>query len=112
MSWPELNFRAGLIGPDGRPWFGTSDGLLRWTGESWIRELRGVTVFPKMVARDGAVWAGSAASGLLRYAADTWTEIPLPSHLEGSEVFDVVEGLDGTIWIATSSGVGRIALED
>ena len=62
-----LNFRAGIIGPDGMPWFGTSDGLLRWNGRGLDQELQGITIFPPLVATDGSVWAGTAEDGLMRW---------------------------------------------
>jgi ligand-binding sensor domain-containing protein len=104
----EANFRAGLIGPDGAPWLGTSEGLLRWSDGQWVRELPGVTPYPRLVASDGSVWSGSASSGLLRRAVGSWSAVPLPGH-DGVEVFDVAEAHDGSIWVATATGVVRLA---
>jgi len=103
---PDLNFRAGVIGPDGRPWFGTSGGLLRWTGSDFVSEITGVTLYPALTASDGALWAGSASDGVLRYLDGRWTR-PVP-ELEGLEVFDVTEDRAGAIWIASSVGLRRL----
>ena len=105
----DVNFRNGLVGPDGLPWFGTSIGLLRWTGTGFERELDGVTVYPRLVASDGSVWAGSAANGVFRRDAEGWTQ-PLPD-LAGHEVFDVAEGPSGTMWIASAVGLRAVAAD-
>lgn len=97
IVFPEINFRSALRDDaTGELWFGTSDGVFRWDGEVWARFRRGEAIFPKVVGRNGNVWAASASSGLLRFDGDSWIPVPLPPHLEGAEVFDVAEGEDGS----------------
>lgn len=103
---PEVNFRNGVIGPDGRPWFGTTAGLLRWTGMDFVSELEGVTPYPRLVATDGSVWAGSASHGVFRHDGTEWTK-PV-AELDGHEVFDVAEGPAGDIWIASAVGLRHL----
>jgi len=106
---PELNVRAGARGANGVLWFGTSDGMVGWDGRRWSRQLRGRTVYPRALA-SGALWAGSASSGPFRLdEAGRWVPVPVPERLEGAEVHDLAEGPDGTIWLATSAGVGVVA---
>lgn len=104
----ELNFRSGVIGPEGLPWLGTSGGLLRWTGSDFVVELAGVTPYPRLVASDGTVWAGSSSAGVLRHDGQGWESV-VP-ELEGHEVFDVAEGPDGVIWVASALGLRRVDL--
>ena len=80
-----------------------------WDGSGWSRALRGRTVDPALVASDGTVRAGSAASGLLRLRAGVWAEASLPPRLRGAEVFDVAEAPDGALSVANAAGVPRIA---
>ncbi|MEM7415859.1 MAG: hypothetical protein AAF389_10215 [Gemmatimonadota bacterium] len=103
---PDLNFRRAVVGPDGRPWFGTSGGLLRWNGEDFDVDLDGIVPYPLVTTVDGSVWAGSASDGLLRYAAGVWGA-PIPA-LEDVEVFDVARAPDGAIWVASQDGLRRI----
>lgn len=109
VFFPELNVRAGAQGADGVLWFGTSDGLVGWDGRRWSRQLRGRTVYPRALA-SGALWSGSASSGIFRLdQAGQWIPVPVPKRLEGTEVHDLAEGPGGTVWLATSAGVGVVA---
>ena len=108
VMFPTTNFRSIVEGPDGRLWFGTSDGVLSWDGTSWTHELRGRPVYPRLVASDGSIWAGSASTGAFRYADGAWAAVELPEAFAGAEVFDLDEGTDGSIWIATAVGALRL----
>jgi ligand-binding sensor domain-containing protein len=112
VFFPETNFRSILEGPTGKLWVGSSEGVFRWDGETWARMLGGRTVYPRSVSSDGTIWAGSAASGVFRYSDGEWTAVELPSSLRGAEVFDVAEGPDGSIWLATSKGAYRMEKTD
>ena len=109
VYFEEVNFRSAVIGRDGILWFGTSDGIFEYDGSSWTRHLVGTTAYTRLVASDGTIWAGSANAGLLRFVRGAWRTVTLPARFAGSEVFDVAEGPDGSIWVATSSGLGRLA---
>ena len=108
ILFPELNFRSIVESGDGELWFGTSDGVLNWNGLEWTHDLRGLTVYPRLVATDGSIWAGSASSGVYRYWRGSWHPVSLTARFLGAEVFDLDEALDGSIWIATSAGVIRL----
>ena len=102
-------FRSGLIGPDGNPWLGTSDGIRRREGGRWIEELPGITIYPETVDESGAVWAGSASDGVFRWSDGRWRSVPLPDAYRDAEVFDVEIDTGGRVWIATSRGLVRLA---
>lgn len=101
------NFRTALAGPDGRLWFGTSEGVYQWDGVSWTRYLEDETVYPVLVSREGTIWAGSESAGILRFDGESWDPIELPPRIRGAEVFDLSQAPDGSIWVATSAGPGR-----
>lgn len=108
VQFRDVNFRTALEGPDGILWFGTSNGIYEWDGSSWTQHLAGKTVYTRSVTDDGSVWAGSATAGVFRNAGNGWEAVALPDRLQGSEVFDIVQGPDGSIWLATSAGLGRL----
>jgi len=108
VLFPDLNIRTALAGDDGSLWFGTSDGLRRWDGSSWTTYLEGRTVYPSLAASDGAVWAGSAGAGVFRFTGGAWRSVPLPADWTGVEVYDLAEGDDGSIWLASARGLGRL----
>ena len=108
VHFRDTNFRTALAGPDGTLWFGTSNGIYEWNGSTWTTHLEGRTLYTKLVTAGGEIWAGSAAAGVFRYAGREWEAVLLPRRLQEAEVFDLAEGADGTIWLATSAGVGRL----
>ena len=109
VQFPGVNFRSALQGPNGVLWFGTSDGIYAWDGSSWTHHLEGTTVYVRLVTAAGVIWAGSAGAGVFRNEEGEWEPVDLPQRLLGAEVFDLAEGPDGSIWVATSAGVGRLS---
>lgn len=109
VLFPQLNFRSGLVAPDGSMWFGTSEGVLHWDGTQWHRSLEGTITQLGFVTSDGTIWAGTSAQGVFRLGADGWERIDLPPEMRGAEVFDLAEESDGSVWVATSLGVARIS---
>ncbi len=107
VFFPEVNFRSALVDIDGTVWFGTPQGVYAWDGSSWTRHLEGQAVFPLLLSETGSIWAGALESGLLRYDDNRWSTIGLPENLRGAEIFDLSEGADGSIWVATSAGAAR-----
>jgi hypothetical protein len=81
---------------DGALWFGMSAGVLMWDGSEWSRHLDDRTVLPRLVAGDGAIWAGTGAGGVYRYDGDRWLSVPLPEAYRSAEVFDVTQAADGS----------------
>src|SRR5579863_787431 len=71
---PENTIQAFAQTPDHYLWIGTSGGLVRFDGASFVvydrdntPAFRENSVFCLTVARDGSLWAGTDGAGLLRY---------------------------------------------
>jgi signal transduction histidine kinase/CheY-like chemotaxis protein len=104
--------------PDQALWFGTGEGLLRYSGGRWEKygEAEGIRrprVFDLAIGADGAVWfchqRGGAGVGRLRRRADGSAEIRYFSTGEGvpsDEVWAVYTEADGRVWVSTTNGVG------
>lgn len=57
------------------------------------------------VGKDGSLWFGTAMRGVARYSHDTLVYYNTSNGLPSNQVNDIMEDLNGTIWIATSKGI-------
>ncbi len=107
-------------------WIGTQDGAARWNGREWLvidMPDRDVSNFVRTLAaaRDGTLWFGREAGGLVRLRGEAFHPLPrresftvfgAAQGLAASRVNSVIEASDGTIWAATSeSGAARLVGE-
>jgi ligand-binding sensor domain-containing protein/signal transduction histidine kinase len=101
--------------PDHYLWVGTSKGLLRFDGQSFVEfegpgqaVMRAHGVFSLAVSRDGSLWIGTEGGGLLRY----WRgEVHTYSAAEGLNypiIRTLFEDSSGAIWVGTDFGVFRL----
>lgn len=105
--------------PDGTIWGSSEGGLFRWNGASWdwvsssaadrpIEDAWGVTV-----DRNGGVWVINERSepethlGVSRFDGSTWTTWTTSNGLPSNEVYTIVPGPGGEVWVGTSDGVAR-----
>lgn len=65
------------------------------------------TLVTHLVWHDGALWAGTT-DGLFRYVNGAWSRFPLPAPLTGLPVSALRSDSDGTLWVATISGLARV----
>ena len=56
---------------------------------------------------DGVIWVGTATAGVSRYDGTTWQTFTVENGLPGNDVRDLAVASDGTVWLATSDGIGR-----
>lgn len=106
--------------PDGSLWIATDDGLYRLgpqlgtLGPERVPLVRGDggpppdKIFTLALAAGGALWCGTRGA---LFALDGTGRlnpfVPLPEEFD--TVNDIVEGTDGTIWLATRVGVARLS---
>ncbi len=106
-------------------WVGTQDGASRWNGREWLTidmPDRDVSNYVRslVAGRDGSLWFGREAGGVVRLRRDPQSLVP---RREAFSVFGAAQGLpaprvtwvleasDGTLWVATGGGAARLAGE-
>lgn len=93
-------------------WAGTADdGLHRWDGARWSRQLAreaaGGELRALVEAPGGSVWAATA-DGVLRRDDRGWVRLPFPAERRGVGALSLAAGPGGEIWCGTAGGgVGR-----
>jgi len=110
---------------DGSIWAGTGSGVVRYDGSDWqtFTSADGLagTLTNKdshhglLTASDGSVWvclAGDEAQrdgkgGVSRYDGGNWTSFTRSDGLAGSYGLSIAEGVDGTVWVGTETGVSQ-----
>jgi ligand-binding sensor domain-containing protein len=100
--------------PAGRLWAVGSGEAVRWdlsTG-AYIKYTTqdGLTdnwVLTVAVARDGAVWFGTAGRGVSRFDGVMWKKYTAKNGLAGNIVYAIAVGLNGSVWFGTEHGVSR-----
>ncbi len=99
---------------DGSLWLATLEGLARFDGSEF--EVFNETTSPGMntsrllsvvESRNGDLWAGSEASGLLHLRGGRWTRYDHRTGLPGNRIRDLCEDARGTLWVATDRGLAR-----
>lgn len=102
-------------GPDGTIWGTGGEGLSRWEGASWVPVpseglwLQGTLA----VDPDGNVWVanirypGPDAFGIARFDGTSWTSWTTRDGLPSDDVYTIVPGPSGEVWIGTANGVAR-----
>jgi signal transduction histidine kinase len=82
---------------------------LRHAASGWsvmrLTEAEGLRVYALARARDGALWAGTLSAGASRIANGTVTTFTTASGPPSNTITSIAEGLDGTIWFGTPSGL-------
>lgn len=116
-------------GPDGRIWVSTLDELVALDpGSAQVVERiaandrmpLGTTaaVRTSLVDSDGILWFGGGGAGLIRYEPGKGVTALLshkpddPSSLSDNNVRSLYEAPDGTLWVGTQNGLGRMRPED
>jgi ligand-binding sensor domain-containing protein len=102
-------------GPDGTVWGTGDEGLVRWDGTSWVAvpadglDLQGTLA----VDEDGNVWVanirypGPKSFGVSRFDGTSWTTWTTSDGLPSDDVYTIVPGPTGEMWVGTADGVAR-----
>jgi signal transduction histidine kinase/ligand-binding sensor domain-containing protein len=99
---------------EGDLWIGTNGGLSRWRDDIFMMygKPEGLpSDAPNTVFQDrgGRVWVGFNDAGIVLFSGPESRRYSTREGLPDSEVFQIREGLNGDLLIATRSGVARMA---
>lgn len=98
---------------DGYIWIGSYGGLIRYDGT----EFRNYSVERKITSSSiralfedsmGRLWIGTNDAGVIVMEGDVFTKIPVPEDRSFLCIRDFKEGADGTIYVASNSGLAKI----
>jgi ligand-binding sensor domain-containing protein len=115
---PEDFAQALAQSPDGYLWIGTSGGLVRFDGTSFVvfnREnvsaFQDDSVYSLLVSTDGTLWAGTEGGGLIRYQKGAWRGFGAADGLTNGFVRVVFEDGQRRLWVGTDAGLFRLENE-
>lgn len=109
---PTGEANAVVQGADGYLWIGSYGGLIRYDGSiftDYSSRLASSAIRALFVSSDGALWIGTNDAGAYRMKDDHFTQI-MPGDDAHSFlcVRDFCEGPDGTVYVASTTGVGKL----
>lgn len=119
---PDNNVTALAQDREGFLWIGTPNGLIRYDGYRYTRQVRnardphalgGVFIRALLVARDGRLWIGTDADGVSVHDAGsgrfaTHRHDPgNPRSLAHDQVRALAQDREGTVWLGTRAGLER-----
>jgi ligand-binding sensor domain-containing protein len=103
---------------DGYLWIGTFSGLFRFDGATLtyfdqqtapgMKQAAGIGVKALCAAKDGSLWIGTNGRGLLHLQNGVFTVYTTSDGLSDNTIRSIIEGRDGSIWIATDLGLVRL----
>ncbi|KQV61538.1 hypothetical protein ASD07_01405 [Duganella sp. Root336D2] len=98
---------------DGWLWISSPNGLFRFDGVDFERmdsvhghRLHTTNTVGLLTTRDGRLWVGGRFGGISMIAADHFRVFNEDSGLPRGMVLTMSEGPDGSVWAATSTGLG------
>jgi ligand-binding sensor domain-containing protein/signal transduction histidine kinase len=107
----EVLVRAVVEDSEGSLWFSTDQGLVRLDSSLANLPAPGMPAEPRalLVDRHGAVWIGTAGSGLVRYQHGVITQLRKAGGLVDDFVSALAEDKEGNLWIGTPNGLSQLS---
>jgi signal transduction histidine kinase/ligand-binding sensor domain-containing protein len=112
---PENTVQAFAQTGDHYLWIGTTGGLVRFNGASFVIFDRDNTpaiqensIFCLATTLDGSLWAGTEGGGLIRYRDGAFRAYSAPEGLTNGFVRAVHEDRHGVLWAGTDDGLFRL----
>lgn len=111
---PQNTIQAVTQTRDGYLWVGTAQGLARFDGTKFTLfnvkntpELQESVITALCGAKDGSLWIGTMSHGLCQYKSGKFLHHTFNFPLPPDRVITLYEGVDGSIWAGTMSGLLR-----
>ena len=112
---PENTVQAFAQTPDRYLWIGTSGGLVRFDGASFVvydrdntPAIRDNSIFCLTASHDGSLWAGTDGAGLVRVKDGKFRSYRAAEGLTNDFVRAVFETREGVLWAGTDDGLFRL----
>ncbi|PZU27825.1 MAG: histidine kinase [Stenotrophomonas sp.] len=111
-SLPAASVTYMTVTPDGSLWVGTKGGLARWNGAGFDRVSNALLPSPRInglkVDKQGRLWVATN-EGVVQRHADGRFEAATWAGAAPGDVFNMLQySADGSYWLDTRSGLGRI----
>lgn len=110
---PTGEANAVLQTADGYIWIGSYGGLIRYDGTNFRnysveRKIESNSIRALFEDSKGRLWIGTNDAGVVVLEDDVFTKIPMPEDRSFLCVRGFAEGEDGTIYVASNSGLAKI----
>jgi len=107
----EVLVRAVVEDKEGSLWFSTDQGLARFDANLKKLPAPAMPSEPRamLVDRHGAVWIGTAGSGLVRYQGGVITQLRKAGGLVDDFVSALAEDTEGNLWVGTPNGLSQLS---
>jgi len=110
LSDPKVNCL--LTGDKGDLWVGTDNGIVRWNGTRLVQDgleaLTRLQILALERDRDGNIWAGTDARGLIRINQHGVSYLEASDERRREAVTALFEDREGNLWIGSANGLERL----
>jgi signal transduction histidine kinase/ligand-binding sensor domain-containing protein len=100
--------------PDGYLWIGSEEGLARYDGVRFevftkdnVPEFKQNEVFALLADRDGSLWIGIYAGGLVHYQNGKFKHYGVQNGLSDERIVSLLQDSAGDLWIGTPNGLNH-----
>jgi peptide/nickel transport system permease protein len=92
--------------PSGLMWFGTDQGVTRYSQTGWelLEESAGMRFLSVCSGRPADLWFGTDGEGLLRFRSNKWSTVTSEDGLASDRVLSIWGKGSRTLWVGTDRG--------